>query len=61
MYLNPKTINIMYMHNGGYIYYTAIKDFGGGVDVFVNQKFMTKKDALDWCNREHPNVPVNVI
>jgi hypothetical protein len=58
--LKPSSLTIVYQHNGGYVFYTVIKNFDG-VEVVSGHNHMTKRDALDWCNREYHGVPVNYV
>ena len=58
MYMKPIELRITRHPNGGYTYYTILKVFEGvGNTSNVNSKFMTRKDAVDWCKREYDSIP----
>lgn len=58
MYLSVNELRITKHSNGGYTYYTIVKVYPGICNTAtVAQKFMTRKDAVDWCKREYDGVP----
>ena len=57
MYSDILQIRIVYHHNGGYVFYTLVMEHDCG-EILPSHKFITKKECLSWCDREHPGVPV---
>jgi hypothetical protein len=54
----PELLIVQYHHNGGYSYHTVNIVWSKSTITYGQRKFMTLKDALNWCDQEYYQIPI---